>query len=56
MHVHVISPDGEAKIWVEPEIEMNRFVGYNGRDISMILDQVREHQDEIKQAWHKHFS
>ncbi len=22
MHVHVISPDGEAKFWLEPEIEL----------------------------------
>jgi hypothetical protein len=22
MHVHVISPDGEAKFWLEPEIAL----------------------------------
>jgi hypothetical protein len=22
MHVHVISPDGEAKFWLEPQIEL----------------------------------
>ena len=26
-HVHVASPDGEAKFWLDPEIELARNVG-----------------------------
>ena len=26
-HVHVLAPDGEAKIWIEPEIEVARNLG-----------------------------
>ena len=56
MHIHVVSPDGEAKIWVEPVVEMDRSVGYNTRELNEVLKQVQEHQDEITEAWHKHFS
>jgi hypothetical protein len=29
MYIHVKSPEGEAKIWMEPVIEVDRSVGYN---------------------------
>jgi len=27
MHIHVISPEGEAKFWIEPKIEIARSIG-----------------------------
>jgi hypothetical protein len=26
-HIHVVSPKDEAKIWIEPEIEISGFIG-----------------------------
>ena len=54
-HVHVQGPLGEAKIWLEPEIELA--VNYNmpQRQVSRALRLVREHENEIRTAWNKHF-
>lgn len=56
MHIHVKSPDGEAKIWIEPEIELERAVGYNEPQVNEILEQVEKHRNEIEDHWRKHFS
>ena len=56
IHIHVVSPEGEAKIWVEPEIELERSVGYSRAQVSEILKQVEEHRDEIENSWREHFS
>ena len=29
MHVHVVSGDGEAKFWLEPDLELAKNYGYN---------------------------
>jgi len=56
MHVHVLSADGEAKIWIEPKIEFERSVGYITSQIAEILEQVEIHRDEIESHWKRHFS
>ena len=55
MHVHVIHADGEAKVWMEPKIELHKSVGFSSRQINAILEQINEHQDEIRTSWNNHF-
>jgi len=56
MHVHVGSPSGEAKFWLEPAIELAR--NYELRDAELKAAQrlVEEHEHEIREAWNEHFS
>ncbi|MEP0004985.1 MAG: DUF4160 domain-containing protein [Balneola sp.] len=56
IHVHVIHAKGEAKIWLEPKIELNKSVGLNSKQISEILDQVEKHEKEIIKSWNDHFN
>jgi hypothetical protein len=55
MHVHVQSRRGEAKFWLEPEIELAANYGLNSREITRARRLVEEHEDEIRQAWQAHF-
>lgn len=55
MHVHVLGEEGEAKIWLDPEIELARNHGFPDRTLQTAFDLVREREDEIRQAWHDHF-
>lgn len=55
MHVHVSGPDGEAKIWLEPEIAPAGNWGLHDRDLRTALEVVREHEDVICDAWRRHF-
>lgn len=56
MHVHVWSPDGEAKIWLEPEIELAVNKGLKQSEISELLKITKERIHEIKESWRTHFS
>ena len=40
MHVHVISGDGEAKYWLEPEIELSKQSKYSNKQLSEIKSLV----------------
>jgi hypothetical protein len=55
MHVHVLGQEGEAKIWIEPEIEVADEGGLGTRTLGVALDLIRERQDEISEAWRRHF-
>lgn len=55
MHVHVISPDGEAKFWLEPEIELAVNKGLGSTELSELRRIVEERQDEIRERWRHHF-
>ena len=55
LHVHVQSPDGEAKFWIEPEIELARSYRLSDQDLKRVLELVIDHEQEIRNAWHRHF-
>ena len=55
MHVHVRSPDGEAKFWLEPQIELARNHRLSGVQLRQIQTIVEAHSDELIEAWHQHF-
>ena len=55
LHIHVQSPDGEAKFWIEPNIELARNYRLSAQDLSRVLQLVVDHEQEIRDAWHHHF-
>jgi hypothetical protein len=46
---------GEAKFWLTPEIALFENYGFSARQLSSALRLIREHEDEIRQAWKAHF-
>jgi uncharacterized protein DUF4160 len=54
-HVHVQHPTGEAKFWLEPRVELARNYGLTSNRLTTALKLVKEHQNEIREAWEKHF-
>ncbi len=56
MHVHVISPDGEAKFWLEPQIELAVNKGISPTELNELKRIVEERQNEIRESWNKHFN
>ncbi len=55
MHVHVVSGDGEAKFWLEPEIVLARSYHYSRRQLKEIAAIVEIYHDELIYAWEQHF-
>jgi hypothetical protein len=54
-HVHVQSPEGEAKFWLDPEVELANNYQLSDRDLRRIRELIEEHADEIRDAWNRHF-
>ena len=55
MHVHVHHAEGEAKFWLEPEVELAQNYGLSQRRITAVVGLIRRHQDAIRAAWDAHF-
>ena len=55
IHVHVRSQDGEAKLWLEPEIELARNQRLSQVQLNEIQAIVEAPKDELITAWHGHF-
>ena len=54
-HVHVQHGTGEAKLWLEPAIEVAQNFGLSTQRLTVVLRLAREHEDEIRRAWKTHF-
>lgn len=55
MHVHVMCADGEAKYWLDPNVELAKNHRLTSVQLNEIKRLVEEHRDEIIRAWNAHF-
>jgi hypothetical protein len=53
--VHAQAVRGEAKFWLDPEIELAEDYGLGPTLVRRALRLIREHEDEIRAAWQEHF-
>lgn len=54
-HVHVQHSTGEAKLWIEPVVEVAHNHGLSAPRLATAVRLTREHINEIRRAWEKHF-
>lgn len=55
MHIHVHGEGGEAKFWLDPQIELARNYGLTENDLGKVRKLIEEHEDGIRSAWRRHF-
>lgn len=55
MHVHVAHTDGEAKFWLEPQLELAMNQGLSKQQLHEASSLVQDHFEEIAHAWHSYF-
>jgi hypothetical protein len=53
-HVHVDKGGCSAKLWLEP-VGLARNLGFRAKDISSILEIVRQNRGQLLEAWHGYF-
>jgi hypothetical protein len=56
MHVHIHYQNGEAKFWLEPEIELAKNYNLSRQQLKIIENIIEERQNELRNAWQKHFN
>lgn len=47
MHIHVVSPDGEAKFWIEPTVSLADYSAFSKKQLNSLQKIVDEHKYEI---------
>jgi len=55
MHVHVQRASGDAKFWLEPDIELAENYGLRSGELNRARKLIEEHCDEIRRRWQDHF-
>lgn len=55
MHVHVISSDGEAKFWLEPEVALAKNHRFTTQQLKQIETLIEAHYDDLVGSWQAHF-
>ena len=55
-HIHVSSPNGEAKIWIEPEISVAKVINLSQQEVNKIVSLVNENLETINEHWNSHFN
>ena len=50
-HIHVRTPDGECKFWLEPTIRLARNRGVRPQDLRRIEQLVFENHDVLRKAF-----
>ena len=53
IHIHAIGPKGEAKFWIQPQIQRN--YGLSDATVRKAMRLIEEREDEIRTAWNSHF-
>ena len=54
MHVHVMKDGCEAKVWLEPEVEMAENEGFAQHDINQIIKIVEQNADDFRDKYQRH--
>ncbi len=55
MHIHVQSTEGEAKFWLEPEIELAKNHRFSRQQLKEIEALIEARYDELRNSWKEHF-
>ena len=54
-HTHVQSQEGEAKFWLEPQIELAKNYQLSRKELKEIEKIIEEHYEEFINAWEEYF-
>lgn len=55
MHVHIVGDRGEAKFWLDPDVTLAKSYNLPLKELTKLELSVKEHENEIRAAWKKHF-
>jgi len=54
-HIHIQSHNGEAKFWLDPQIELAKNYRLNKKELNEIEKIIEENFDDFIKAWENHF-
>jgi len=54
-HIHIQSQKGEAKFWLDPQIELAKNYKLSRKELNEIEKIIEEHYEDFIKAWEEHF-
>jgi hypothetical protein len=54
-HIHAKAESNQAKFWLDP-IKLAANYGFKAHELNEIEGIIREHRQELLEAWHEHFN
>ena len=55
-HLHVEKGNAEAKVWLEPEVREEYFIGFNPKEKKNVMKIIYENLETFKKKWYDHFN
>lgn len=55
-HIHVARAGADAKFWLMPEVRMAKNCGFDARELRLVLEIVKDRQQELIDAWNTFFA
>ena len=56
VHVHVRSGSGEAKVWLDPQVQVASSSGFDAGTLRELVEVVQANRVQIERTWHEYFS
>lgn len=56
IHIHVKKGDGEGKVWLEPNIEVDYLLGFTPREQRKLLSIIDNNIETIRNSWNDYFN
>ena len=54
MHIHVIKDDCEAKVWLEPIVELAENDGFALHEVNQIIKIVEQNANDFRDKYQRH--
>jgi len=54
-HIHIQSQNGEAKFWLDPQIELAKNYKLSRKELKEIETIIEEYYDDFIRAWEEYF-
>jgi hypothetical protein len=55
VHIHVVSPNGEAKFWLTPNIKLAQSIGFSVHELKSLEEIITQNREMINESWRSHF-
>jgi len=56
VHVHVRPGSGEAKIWLDPRVQVASSSGFDAGTLRELVEVAQTNRVQIERTWHEYFS
>jgi len=54
-HIHIRKAEAVAKVWIEPDVQLESAFGFSSSELSEIAELVLVHREQLLRSWYEYF-